>query len=393
MPPHQLVKPPRSGRLQMSVPRPQDDRGRCRGSRRRRAALVLAYFARPSRPAQGGLCPGRGGWSFPDSAPSADPWSRRTSAHEPHFFLSPCWSSGQGESRGGRGARCSARPAPPRHVRGRRSCPRTARGARRGVFEASGPAPPSFRTPRACVGAHRGRATRIFPPSKACVGAHRGRTRRDPWPPPGRALGTPTAAGFGARARAPGACSGCSGSGRTWRADAAAAERRARTRRARVRPRRRGRGSGRPRTGRNGAGRSGARCGNETPKRTPNRILGACRSAAKRPQLSNAGGDPSKSWPPGLALCVGEVARGSAQSSPMGRSRGRSPKPRSGATLLRVRMTFASQAGAPRRKSCTREEGGKGRGMRPPGVLRIQNPELSGWVAGPRAGGHRVSRR
>jgi len=36
--------------------------------------------------------------------------------------------------------------------------------------------------------------------------------------------------------------------------------------------------------------------------------------------------------------------------------------------------------------------------MRPPGVLRIQNPELSGYVACPtaascpRAGGHRVSR-
>ena len=35
--------------------------------------------------------------------------------------------------------------------------------------------------------------------------AHRGRTRRRPWSPPGRALGTPTAAGFGARVRAPGA--------------------------------------------------------------------------------------------------------------------------------------------------------------------------------------------
>ena len=74
---------------------------------------------------------------------------------------------------------------------------------------------------------------------------------------------------------------------------------------ARTRPRRRSRGSGRPRTGRNGAGRSGARCGDETPKRTPNRILAACRSAAKRPQLSNAGGDPHKSWQPRV---LGECA-------------------------------------------------------------------------------------
>ena len=49
-----------------------------------------------------------------------------------------------------------------------------------------------------------------------------------------------------------------------------------------TRPRRPGRGYGRPRTGRNGAGRSGARCGDETPKRTPNRILGACRTAVAR---------------------------------------------------------------------------------------------------------------
>ena len=41
---------------------------------------------------------------------------------------------------------------------------------------------------------------------------------------------------------------------------------------ARTRPRRRSRGSGRPRTGRNATGRSGARCGDETPQRTPNRI-------------------------------------------------------------------------------------------------------------------------
>ena len=41
---------------------------------------------------------------------------------------------------------------------------------------------------------------------------------------------------------------------------------------ARTRPRRRSRDSGRPRTGRNATGRSGARCGDETPQRTPNRI-------------------------------------------------------------------------------------------------------------------------
>ena len=90
---------------------------------------------------------------------------------------------------------------------------------------------------------------------------------------------------------------------------AARRSRRARKRRARARARRRGRGSGRPRTGRNGAGRSGARCGDEMPKRMPNRMLAACRSAAKRPQLNNAGGDPRKKfWLPGLAHRVGEVA-------------------------------------------------------------------------------------
>ena len=77
-------------------------------------------------------------------------------------------------------------------------------------------------------------------------------------------------------------------------------------------------------------GGSGARSGDETPRRTPNRILAACRSAAKRPQLSNAGSDPSKSWQPGLAHRVGEVARGSAQLSPAARSRGARPTPRSG---------------------------------------------------------------
>ena len=100
-------------------------------------------------------------------------------------------------------------------------------------------------------------------------------------------------------------------------------------RQARPRPSRRGRGSGRPQTGRNGAGCSGARHGDDTPKRTRNRVLGARRSAAKRPQLDNAGGDPRKSWPPGAARRDGEVARGSAQASPINRSRGVIPTPQS----------------------------------------------------------------
>ena len=40
-----------------------------------------------------------------------------------------------------------------------------------------------------------------------------------------------------------------------------------------------------------------------------------------RAQLSNAGGDPRKSWPCGAAHRVGEVARGSARTSPTNRSR------------------------------------------------------------------------
>ena len=75
-----------------------------------------------------------------------------------------------------------------------------------------------------------------------------------------------------------------------------------------------------------GAPRGGAI---ETPKRTRNRVLGARRSAAKRPQLDNAGGDPRKSWPPGAARRDGEVARGSAQASPINRSRGVIPTPQS----------------------------------------------------------------
>jgi hypothetical protein len=74
-----------------------------------------------------------------------------------------------------------------------------------------------------------------------------------------------------------------------------------------------------------GAQRGGA--GNETPKRTFNRRLGA--PAAKQLQLSNAGDDPRKSWPPWPARRVGEVARGSAQSSRVARSRGARPTARS----------------------------------------------------------------
>ena len=62
----------------------------------------------------------------------------------------------------------------------------------------------------------------------------------------------------------------------------------------------RGRGSGRLRAGRNGAGRSGARCGDETPQRTRNRILGAGKTAVARrrgrrpPQILAARDSPSR---------------------------------------------------------------------------------------------------
>ena len=127
-------------------------------------------------------------------------------------------------------------------------------------------------------------------------------------------------AGAGAGRRAP-ARAAVHGRGRTCERTLRAA-RRTRKQRALMQPRRRGRGPGRPRTGATGRDDRDARSGDETPKRTPNRILAACRSAAKRPQLSNVGGDPSKSWPLGLAHRVGNVARGSAQLS--------GPTPRSG---------------------------------------------------------------
>jgi len=82
------------------------------------------------------------------------------------------------------------------------------------------------------------------------------------------------------------------------------------------------------------------------------RMLGARRSAAKRPQRSNAGGDPHKSWPPGPARRVAEVARGSAQSSPVARSRGSNPMPRSGGL-------HSAHAAASRDQTIAHEEEGQ----------------------------------
>jgi hypothetical protein len=115
-------------------------------------------------------------------------------------------------------------------------------------------------------------------------------------------------------------------------------------------PARGGSGSGRPRTGRNGAGRSGARCGDATPQHTRNRILDARRSAAKRPQLSNAGGDPRKSWPPGASHRDGEVGR---------------PRPPAG--RLKHRLQRVSAAHAPHRRAAASKSG-----------LQVRRPAGSG---------------
>ena len=62
---------------------------------------------------------------------------------------------------------------------------------------------------------------------------------------------------------------------------------------------------------------------------------------------------PRKSWPPGLAHRVGEVARGSAQLSPVNCSLGARPTPRSGP--LPVPGGAHWEGAASRRKSCARE--------------------------------------
>jgi len=54
-----------------------------------------------------------------------------------------------------------------------------------------------------------------------------------------------------------------------------------------------------------------------------------CGFAAKQLSLGNAADDPRKSWPPGAAHRDGEVAGGSALSSPVNRLRGRHRTPRS----------------------------------------------------------------
>ena len=88
--------------------------------------------------------------------------------------------------------------------------------------------------------------------------------------------------GAGACAGRPGRPLGRHPSGPGSRRRPRTAVRRARDRRARARPGRRGRGSGRPGAGRSGAGRSGCPCGDDTPKRPPNRISASRRPAAKQ---------------------------------------------------------------------------------------------------------------
>jgi len=186
-----------------------------------------------------------------------------------------CHTGGDGRGRpatggeqAGTGPRAAARTQPPPGAAAARSRPALlpAGGAQGGVFAPRqggirpAPAPPAVLP--ACVGAHPGARAGTHGPR--CAGRS-ARPRRRRW---GAGAGAGRRGRSHERQRANVARCRCCCAGHPRGG-------------ARTRPRRQGRGSGRPQTGCKRAGRSGTRSGDETPKRTLNRTVAACRSAAK----------------------------------------------------------------------------------------------------------------